>query len=164
MLDYTDLFTCEKRSNASYFYCLKNPQDEGIGQLIQQIHEDEFEGCMPNDWIYAETYYAFERLAICDNENDFHAAMDEIEGDPYTSELLDWAQHGFAQSYIQRVLDEERPSSLDGLLRQAQVWAKERIYLHVWEFLLAKMNELKNYDSELKKKASSTIIYHNIVE
>lgn len=137
---YTQLFEYKKRDNGEGFYSLKNELSavsKALGDLVQSIHTIDMYDSWPNDWVYEQVFYAFERLEQCSCDFDYERSICDLDADVYTHDLLKWvSENGFAREFVQEELDEgEKPESIDQLISMAQIRAKERIYSRVWEFI-----------------------------
>jgi hypothetical protein len=132
MKDYTVYFEQKERINGSFFYCLKGDYSETdpLQALIRSIHEEQFYGASPDDWIYAQIYYAFDRLSTCEDDVDFGSAYCEVEPDVYSSDLLEWAKSGWAREFIAQAIE-----GFEELIGYGQVYAVQAIYDRVWAFL-----------------------------
>ena len=142
MNQYTQQFEWKKRDNGTYFYCIK--EDEGaLYDLIHSIHEEQFYGCLPDDWVYGQIYNAFEALEDHISDDDFDRACTEIQTDVYTNDLLEWAKWPIAREYIQQGIDDfgNKGCDLDKTISLGQHLAIEAIYRRVWEFLQAEREE-----------------------
>lgn len=136
---HSEYFETKERLNGDVFYYIKEDDTErckAIKNIVQQIHLNEFNGALPNDWIYQEIAYAFERLEQCETDRDYDYAICEIDAHPYTSFLIEWLKEPFAVEACDIELEcGMNPDSIDQLMRAAQVNCKNRIYVQVWEFL-----------------------------
>ena len=136
--NYFAMFVFKERADGSTFHCVDktNPNSQPLSDLIYKIHDELFGGCLPNDWIYNQICSAFERLEQCNDENSYECALNEIEGDIYSNNLLDWAKYSFSLDLIDEELrDGFKPDSMINLIQMAQTRAIDQIYSYVWGFL-----------------------------
>lgn len=134
-MKYTNLFKTNTRKDESFFYYLDD-NAKSLEMLVRTIHFDVFGGCLPNDWIYQQCFYAFEQLEQCDCERDYERALSEIAPDCYSHQLRAWLQEPFAAGLVDEEMEESgNIGSIDNTLGNAQIRAIGSIYAYVWEFI-----------------------------
>jgi hypothetical protein len=131
-MDYTKYFETKIRADGKRFVCLTDDAPEELRDLICSIHCNEFEGALPNDWIYEIICHAFDALGEDSLDNI------SIEPDCYYSELKRWFLEPFAEDYCDRALKEglvDSSCTIMDHIMSAQRVAKEAIYGRVDGFL-----------------------------
>ena len=113
----------------------KDDEPKELETLIFDIHHLDDLDCLPNDWVYEQIYYAF--CLFEENEgNNWEDLVCEVESDPYTRNLKEWAKEPFSDNFIDDVLTGGyEPQTNWDLLSIAQKNCKELIYREVMEFL-----------------------------
>ncbi len=131
MKTYSQYFETRKRDNGKSFICCTDNAPEELRDLIRDVHLKQFEGALPNDWIYGVILEAFEAL-----EQDAREDIN-IEADPYHHDLKTWLCEPFADEFCDRAMDEGLCISGDIINAVAcgQILAKEAIYDAVNAFL-----------------------------
>lgn len=131
---YYQYFQTKERNvddRSSFFTCLTDDAPEDLSDFIHKIHDDYFDACLPNDWVYAVISNAFEEI--------HHDKIDDImiEADPYYYDLVKWLHNGFADGYCNKALSEGLNEGTDvhDIIGWGQFMAKECIYQAVNEFI-----------------------------
>jgi hypothetical protein len=140
-VDYNKYFIVGNRVNGKEYTFLKRyPEDMiyiRLYDLIQQIHEDCFYRCFPNDWIYSEVASAFESIEQNMSTEQF------AEPDVYHRQQLEWLLDNpyatyFCDEAMQRGLYKK---DFMNIISIAQIHARALIFEKVLEFV---ENEEKN--------------------
>lgn len=139
MVDYTDFFESKKRNNGETFFCLKDGEwHERLQNLMRRVHLDYFFDSLPCDWIYFQTYWAFDALKDCEDEETFDDLFAEIQADYSACDLMEWAKKGYAREYIDDfVKNRGIGSCIIEIVQNGQIYAIEEIYQAVWQFIKA---------------------------
>jgi hypothetical protein len=126
-------------NNKEKFICLKDEYPEELKGFIKQVHfESDFQGCLPNDWIYKTIYEAFVDLEQQQN------IIEEvnIQADIYDYDLKLWLLNPYADEFCNYVLEEglalkrnAESEQIMEVLQCAQWHAKDIIYHLVHRFL-----------------------------
>lgn len=127
-MKYNDYFITKTRQDEKRFICLKDNPPAELYNLVSEIHEHFFFNALPNDWIYATIFEAFEAIEL-DGENY------NVNADVYTYDLNKWTQNSFSHEYLNEALEKHRYKDFYDLIMDAQVIAKNRIYSAVELFL-----------------------------
>lgn len=126
---YSRYFICDQRIDGVNFMKLTNEAPEELRKLIYDIHQ-EFDRCMPDDWIYDVIHDAF-----CQHDDGETLDNINLEPDPYHSNLYKWLGEAFADEFINHAMKEFGEfKDIYHLIGMAQVMAKENIYSRVFSF------------------------------
>lgn len=128
---YSQYFETRPRDNGKSFVCCRDGAPRELRDMIYEIHLNQFEGALPNDWIYKTIAEAFEALEQDPRENI------NIEADPYRYDLKTWLMEPFADSFCECAMKEGLCVSGDMIngISCGQFLAKEAIYDAVDQFL-----------------------------
>ena len=129
-MKYSQYFETNTRTDGTNFIALSDNAPEELKTFMQNLHLEEFNGSLPNDWIFHVALCAFEEL----EEQDF----DEInlEADCCYKDLYRWFGESFAYDFCTEVVIEfGEQKDIYALIASAQVLAKDRIYRAVDEFM-----------------------------
>lgn len=129
----------------SGFYSQGDGAPPELREFIRGVHFDYFSGCLPNDWIYRKIYDAFFEMQELDTD-DAERLIDEIEGDPYNSQLLEWAAESYADGFLNDQMEELHFLNFYELIGTAQTYAIRIIYHEVLEYLQDQKNIDLNMD------------------
>lgn len=128
---YRAAFKRVKRGNESIVIA----ETDEAKYLVYCIHEQFFNGILPNDWIY-------ETIAdVLDSYHDYGSVEDflcDYEGDIYTNDLLDWMKNSYARGYFEKAKEEGiscDSRSFDEQIQRAQLCAMSDIAYYVDDFL-----------------------------
>ena len=130
--NYSQFFITDKRPDGGQFYKLNKEAPEDLQKLLFNIHKKEFNGSLPNDWVYQTTLEAFEAL----EENNLHDL--DLDADIYNTDLAKWLQEPFAEEFCQEALDEGYCTDKTTIFEHiacGQRLAKFKIYASVDYFL-----------------------------
>lgn len=131
-MDYSKYFITKKRGDND-FIALSDDAPRELKQLIQDIHFDHFDGCLPNDWIYQITMHAFDDYDNYEDKEDF---VNQVEADVYYHDLKRWMQEPFSFQWIDYCLDcFGAPLDACNMVQGAQLEAKRTIYQAVVNFM-----------------------------
>jgi hypothetical protein len=122
-----------EKEDPKSFIRLKDDAPSSLKSFIRDIHFRQFEGALPNDWIYATILEAFEMIQDEDNSlEDIN-----IEADPYYYDLWQWLGEPFAHGICNEYLEEYAPKTqrIYELIAGGQWLAMDKIYREVAEFL-----------------------------
>jgi hypothetical protein len=133
-MNYTQYFENKTRNDGKRFVCLKDDAPIELQNLIHDIHDGEFYGCLPNDWIYSMIWEAFSALKEDDIENVSY------EADIYNHDLANWFAENcnqYANEISATLIMDDcfKPVSAVDLFSNTQYEAKRRIYYAVADFL-----------------------------
>lgn len=131
--EYSRYFGRNTRTNGDDFTFLTEENPKELQDLIQEIHKNEFEDCLPNDWIYETVRRAFDELS----DEGYDIDDLNIESDPYYHSLLEWLNNPYSAGFCNE-------AACDGLtdgkdiyvtIGWGQMLAMERIYRAVNDFI-----------------------------
>lgn len=133
MKKYSEYFiTRTRKDTEEVFICCSDDKPIELEDFIYRVHKDLFGGALPNDWIYGVLSEAFEAI---ENEEEFDSIINELDYDPYDSDLYKWFNNSFANEYCAEVMEEFSFKNVMDILRAGNTIAKRAIYSAVNEFL-----------------------------
>lgn len=129
-MDYTNYFTHSKRVDGATYCYLRDDSPEALRDLVYAIHRDHFDGCLPNDWLYAQIFDAFSNDPQVDPQTDV-----------YNHDLTKWLhENAFAIGVCNEAVEQMgcgEMTDIIGWISLGQLYALQMIHDAVSVFLEA---------------------------
>jgi len=135
---YSKHFATKTRNDGKEFTYLKTDAPEEVRDVLYAAHEDK----LPDDYVYLWASEAFSELEMLEDEEEVQAAIDEVIGDIYTSELTAWLNsRNDRVFYLTEALEEYEMKDGFQALSFAQEIEKKEVYNTVGAFIINKLEE-----------------------
>lgn len=129
--------TTSTRPDGSTFYRLADNAPQWVSDLVYSAHGD----MMPDDYRYRWSAYALDAFAEYD---DHQTAIDDIQAEPYNSQLLSWVSSNlYRMAWVDEAISEGCCETLSEALSWGQAAEMREVYYSVLESLVTELEEME---------------------